>query len=110
VPRPGHGTAFDVIVPVLRGDRLMGAGHRVYRVTDPRTDAARRAVASLGRNTGHLHHAAPIEPAALAVPARRKPARSLQTNLEFHTARLLKGLDIPRDAFASGFAVARVTG
>jgi citrate synthase len=95
---------------VLRGDRLMGFGHRVYRVTDPRSDVVKRAVASLGRNTGRLHFAEYIERAALAVLVRRKPARSLQTNLEFYTALLLEALDVPRDAFTGVFAVARVAG
>ena len=95
---------------VLRGDRLMGFGHRVYRVTDPRSDVVKRAVESLGRNTGRLHYAEHIERAALAVLVRRKPARSLQTNLEFYTALLLEALDVPRDAFTGVFAVARVAG
>lgn len=95
---------------VLRGDRLMGFGHRVYRVTDPRSDVVKRAVESLGRNTGRLHFAEHIERAALAVLLRRKPARSLQTNLEFYTALLLEALDVPRDAFTGVFAVARVAG
>ncbi len=95
---------------VMRGDRLMGFGHRVYRVTDPRSDVVKRAVQSLGRDLGRLHFAAHIEQAALAVLAKRKPARSLQTNLEFYTALLLEALQIPRDAFTGIFACARVTG
>lgn len=95
---------------VLRGDRLMGFGHRVYRVTDPRSDVVKRAVESLGINTGRIRYAEYIERAALAVLARRKPDRSLQTNLEFYTALLLEALNIPRDAFTGVFAVARVIG
>jgi citrate synthase len=95
---------------VQRGERLMGFGHRVYRVTDPRSDVVKRAVESLGRNTGRVRYAEHIERAALAVLARRKPARSLQTNLEFYTALLLEALDVPRDAFTGVFAVARVAG
>ncbi len=95
---------------VLRGDRLMGFGHRVYRVTDPRSDVVKRAVESLGRDLGRLRFAEHIERAALAVLAKRKPARSLQTNLEFYTALLLEALQIPRDAFTGVFAVARVAG
>ena len=49
-----------------------------------------------------------MEQAALAVLAKRKPNRSLQTNLEFYTALLLEALGIPRDAFTGVFAVARV--
>ncbi len=95
---------------VLNGDRLMGFGHRVYRVTDPRSDVVKRAVESLGRNTGRVRFAEHIEQAALAVLARCKPARSLQTNLEFYTALLLEALEVPRDAFTGVFAVARVIG
>lgn len=95
---------------VLRGERLMGFGHRVYRVTDPRSDVVKHAVKSLDRNTGRLHFAEHIERAALAVLVRRKPVRSLQTNLEFYTALLLEALDVPRDAFTGVFAVARVAG
>ncbi len=95
---------------VLRGDRLMGFGHRVYRVTDPRSDVVKRAVESLGRNSGRIRYAEHIERAALAVLARRKPTRSLQTNLEFYTALLLEALDVPRDAFTGVFALARVAG
>jgi citrate synthase len=95
---------------VLRGDRLMGFGHRVYRVTDPRSDVVKHAVESLGRNQGRIRYAEHIERAALAVLAKRKPARSLQTNLEFYTALLLEALEIPRDAFTGVFAAARVAG
>jgi citrate synthase len=95
---------------VLRGDRLMGFGHRVYRVTDPRSDVVKRAVESLGRDQGRIRFAEHIERAALAVLAKRKPARSLQTNLEFYTALLLEALEVPRDAFTGVFAVARVVG
>ena len=95
---------------VLRGDRLMGFGHRVYRVTDPRSDVVKRAVESLGRDQGRIRFAEHVERAALAVLAKRKPARSLQTNLEFYTALLLEALEVPRDAFTGVFATARVAG
>jgi citrate synthase len=95
---------------LARGDRLMGFGHRIYRVTDPRSDIMKRVVQSLAQDSGRLHFAEHIERAALAVLAKRKPARSLQTNLEFYTALLLEALDIPRDAFTGIFACARVIG
>jgi citrate synthase len=95
---------------VLRGDRLMGFGHRIYRVTDPRSEVVKRAVEELGRNSGRIRYAEHIEQAALAVLHRRKPARSLQTNLEFYTALLLEALAVPRDAFTGVFAVSRVIG
>jgi citrate synthase len=95
---------------VVRGDRLMGFGHRVYRVQDPRSDVVKAVVSRLNRDMGRLHYAEVVEQAALAVLAKRKPNRSLQTNLEFYTALLLEALGIPRDAFTGAFAVARVAG
>ena len=95
---------------VMRGDRLMGFGHRVYRVQDPRSDVVKAVVSRLNRDIGRLHYAEAVEQAALAVLAKRKPNRSLQTNLEFYTALLLEALGIPRDAFTGAFAVARVAG
>jgi citrate synthase len=95
---------------VMRGDRLMGFGHRVYRVQDPRSDVVKAAVTGLNRDIGRLHYAEAIEQAALAVLVKRKPDRSLQTNLEFYTALLLEALGLPRDAFTGAFAIARVVG
>jgi citrate synthase len=95
---------------VMGGDRLMGFGHRVYRVQDPRSDVVKAVVSRLNRDMGRLHYAEAVEQAALAVLAKRKPNRSLQTNLEFYTALLLEALGLPRDAFTGAFAVARVVG
>ena len=97
-----------------RGDRLMGFGHRVYRVRDPRADALKRAVRLLteGSNTtpGRLAFAEAVEQAALAILKARKPDRSLQTNVEFYTALLLESLDFPPDAFTCVFGIGRVSG
>ncbi len=95
---------------VMRGDRLMGFGHRVYRVQDPRSDVVKAVVERLNHDIGRLRYAEAVEKAALAVLVRRKPDRSLQTNLEFYTALLLEALGLPRDAFTGAFAVARVVG
>jgi citrate synthase len=95
---------------ITRGDRLMGFGHRVYRVRDPRSEVVKKVVTGLGNDAGCLRYAEAVEAAALSVLARRKPGRSLQTNLEFYTALLLEALGIPRDAFTGVFGAARVVG
>ena len=97
-----------------RGDRLMGFGHRVYRVRDPRADALKRAVKALGDGSnvlpGRLALAEAVERAALEVLRERKPGRSLQTNVELYTALLLEALAFPPDAFTCVFAMGRVPG
>ncbi len=92
---------------LARGDRLMGFGHRVYRVRDPRADALKEAIRQLAR-TGQvdpkrLRLAEAVETAALDLLARKKPNRPLQTNTEFYTALLLEALGLPREAFTCVF-------
>jgi len=97
-----------------RGDRLMGFGHRIYRVRDPRADALKNAVTALGGGhgaaQGRLALAEAVEAAALALLKTRKPDRPLQTNVEFYTALLLERLDLPADAFTCVFAMGRAAG
>jgi citrate synthase len=97
-----------------RGDRLMGFGHRVYRVRDPRADALKAAVRKLtersGALPGRLQFAEAVEAAALAILRDRKPGRTLDTNVEFYTALLLEALAYPPSAFTCVFATGRVAG
>jgi citrate synthase len=96
------------------GERLMGFGHRVYRVRDPRADALKKAVRRLtdGSNImpGRLAFAEAVEAAALAILRERKPKRPLDTNVEFYTALLLEALAYPPTAFTCVFATGRVVG
>ena len=96
-----------------RGERLMGFGHRVYRVRDPRADvlaaAAERFYATEGdRQLYDLARA--VEKTALRLLAQHRPGRRLDTNVEFYTALLLHGLGLPADLFTPTFAVGRVLG
>jgi citrate synthase len=99
---------------LARGDRLMGFGHRVYRVRDPRADALKKAVRRLGEGSnvlpGRLAFAEAVEQAALAILKERKPDRALDTNVEFYTALLLEALAFPPSAFTCVFAMGRVAG
>ena len=110
---PGRARAW-IEQALDRGDRLMGFGHRVYKVRDPRADALKRAVRTLSERSnvlpGRLAFAEAVEEAALAILKDRKPNRSLQTNVEFYTALLLEALAFPPSAFTCVFAVGRVTG
>lgn len=90
------------------GERLMGFGHRVYRVRDPRADVLRGAVRGLsGRRLGFAEQ---VEAKAVEVLARHKPDRVLQTNVEFYTALLLEAVGLPRRLFTPVFAIGRAAG
>jgi len=93
-----------------RGERLMGFGHRVYRVRDPRADVLKIAIGRLAGNSTDLPFAAEVEAYAREALRRKKPDHPLDTNVEFFTAILLDALQIPRQAFTPIFAVARAAG
>ncbi|MHA6690544.1 citrate synthase/methylcitrate synthase [Devosia sp. A449] len=99
---------------LARGERLMGFGHRIYRVRDPRADALKSAVRRLAASGAieptRLALAEAVEQAALDLLRRKKPDRPLETNVEFYTALLLEALGFPRDAFTCVFAAGRVSG
>jgi citrate synthase len=95
---------------IARGERLMGFGHRIYRVRDPRADVLKSAVARLNGRDNRVALAEAAEVAALRALARHKPGRRLDTNVEFYTALLLEALQIPRAGFTPIFAAGRTAG
>lgn len=93
-----------------RGERLMGFGHRVYRVRDPRADVLKTVATDLRGGGNRIRFAEKVETAALGLLARHKADRPLKTNVEFYTALVLEALALPREAFTSVFAIGRSAG
>ncbi|AFK21294.1 citrate synthase/methylcitrate synthase (plasmid) [Haloferax mediterranei ATCC 33500] len=96
-----------------RGERLMGFGHRVYRVRDPRAavlSTAAERFYEASSNTEFFETVQDLEECAVDILAEHKPDRRLETNVEFYTAALLHGLGIPKDVFTATFGVSRVGG
>ncbi|HEV8246693.1 MAG TPA: citrate synthase [Polyangiaceae bacterium] len=93
-------------------ERIMGMGHRVYRVRDPRAFVLERALAELERaaRPERLAMARAVEAAATDLLDERYPERRLRANVEFYTAVLLEALAIPRELFSVAFAAARSAG
>src|SRR5256886_10759791 len=95
---------------LARGERLMGFGHRIYRVRDPRADVLKGAIGRLAGGGTDLPFAGEVETYIREALRRKNPDRPLDTNVEFFTAILLDALTIPRQAFTPIFAVARSAG
>ena len=96
-----------------KGERLMGFGHRVYKVRDPRAEVLSKAAEQLyqaGGDMGLYNLVRHVEQTAVTLLAEYKPGRNLQTNVEFYTALLLHGLDLPTELFTPTFAIGRVGG
>lgn len=90
------------------GRRLMGFGHRIYRVRDPRAEVLKAAVRRL--SSPRIKLAEQVEAAAIAALRQHRPDRPLETNVEFYTALLLDAVGLSRDLFTPVFAMGRVAG
>jgi citrate synthase len=95
------------------GERLMGFGHRVYKVRDPRADVLAKAAERMYTRAGDMSLytlARHVETTAIRLLEEYKPGRRLQTNVEFYTALLLHGLGLEVPLFTPTFAISRVSG
>ncbi len=102
-----------ILAKLQRGERLMGFGHRVYKVRDPRADVLAAAAERFYTTEGdrELYQLALfVEKTALRLLAQEKPGRPLNTNVEFYTALLLHGVGLPAELFTPAFAAGRVLG
>jgi citrate synthase len=99
---------------VARDKRIMGFGHRVYKVRDPRADVLSKAVQEMnkagGGNRALYEMATQVEQIAVRVLEELKPGRNLKTNVEFYTALVLQSVGLRPDQFSSMFAAGRVGG
>ena len=98
---------------VAKGKRLMGFGHRVYKVRDPRAEVLYTAAELLADETGEkdsLALAREVERVGVQVLSDAKPGRNLNTNVEFYTALLLRDIGLPTDMFSVAFGIGRTVG
>jgi citrate synthase len=97
-----------------QGRRIMGFGHRVYKVRDPRAEVLSRVAERLqgaqieDRKLYDL--ARHVEQTALRVLAEVKPGRNLRTNVEFYTALVLQAIGLEPAQFVAMFACGRTAG
>jgi citrate synthase len=96
-----------------RGQRIMGMGHREYKVRDPRARHLETMAKELSQHVGgspwyETAHA--LEEASRKVLQERKPGNTIYANVDFYTAPVLADLGIPGDEFTCLFACGRIAG
>lgn len=90
------------------GKRIMGFGHRIYRAEDPRSRLLKGVAKELG--APNIEVAEELEQVALAALQERSPDRVLATNVEYYSALVLDGAEIPPPLAPAMFACSRVAG
>jgi len=93
------------------GNRVMGIGHREYKVEDPRARVLRPLAEKVALTSGNGHWydiASQIE--KLTRQDDYFVSRNLYANVDYYSAVVLYMLDIPVDQFTCVFAISRVAG
>ena len=104
----------EIVRPkILRGDKIMGFGHAVYRTDDPRSVMLRGVAEHLAADpaaAARVGFAIEVEDAVQRLLAELKPGRELHTNVEFFAGVVMELCGIPRSMFTPTFASSRVIG
>jgi len=121
---PLHGGANEGVIHMLKeiGDedkvdawvedalaqkkKIMGIGHRVYKVLDPRAPHLRAMAIKLSTELGEPKWIHMSE----RIAAIMKERKGLNANVDFYSATVYYSLGIPTDMFTPIFAIARTSG
>jgi len=102
----GADVGDDVRSRLGRGEKIMGFGHRVYKVEDPRATHLRAMSRELADTTGK-RSAYEMSRAMELVVLEEK---GLYPNVDFFAASVYHQLGIPIDLFTPVFAISRMSG
>jgi citrate synthase len=86
--------------------RIMGFGHRVYRVEDPRAKHLRRLATELGEQAGKPQYVQILNTVARMVTEDKK----IYPNVDLYSGAAYAAMGIPTDQFTPIFAISRVAG
>ncbi|MFT4638448.1 MAG: citrate synthase [Verrucomicrobiales bacterium] len=91
---------------LAKKEKIMGIGHRVYKVLDPRAPHLRKMAIKLTEDLGEPKWIRMSERIAEIMRDRKK----LEANVDFYSATVYYSLDIPTDLFTPIFAISRAAG
>ncbi len=86
--------------------KIMGFGHRVYKVDDARKPHLKKMAKQVLEEKGNMK----IFDVSEEIEKQVKDRKPIITNVDFYSAPLLYGLEIPTDLFTPLFAMSRVAG
>ncbi len=109
-----HFTDIEKVGEVLGGmidrkEKIMGLGHRVYKVKDPRATILQKMAADLFES----HGSTPLYDIARTLEeeaAKRLGAKGIYPNVDFYSGLVYEKLGIEVDLFTPLFAISRVAG
>jgi citrate synthase len=97
----------DYIQGLLNDDRkVMGFGHRVYKVEDPRTKHLRGIV----ENLCHRERTMSLYNKCIKIEEIVHEKKKIYPNLDFYAAVAMDALEIPKEFFTPFFSSSRISG
>jgi citrate synthase len=93
---------------LVKGERIMGFGHAVYRTRDPRSEMLREI--AQGYDDPVVGLAIVVEEVFERTLAELKPGRELHANVEFYAGVVMKVAGLEPAMFTPTFCVARMVG
>jgi citrate synthase len=94
---------------IAKKQKIMGFGHRVYKVKDPRASILQELAEQLFEKSGSDHYyeiAVELE----KVIEEKLSHKGIYANVDFYSGLVYRHLGIPTDLFTPIFAIARVAG
>lgn len=95
-----------IMAALARKDKIMGFGHRVYRLSDPRSDVIKAWAKKLADVTNDTR----LYPVSERIEEVMRREKNLFPNLDFFSASAYHFLDIPTHLFTPIFVLSRVSG
>lgn len=95
-----------------QGGRIMGMGHAVYKVTDPRAQILGPMAAKLAEKAGtaELYQIAEEVSRVTTAEMQKRKGRRIYPNVDFFSALVNYLIKVPIDLFTPVFAIGRVAG
>lgn len=91
---------------LLRKEKIMGFGHRVYKTEDPRAIILRRLSKDVGEQAGDLKWYHMLNEVREAIMSHKK----LYPNVDLYSGSVYAEMGIPVDIFTPVFAISRIGG
>lgn len=88
------------------GKKIMGFGHRIYVMNDPRSRHLRKVSKALCQHINRMDLYSKSRKIQAVVHREKK----IYPNVDFYAATVLNALEIPREFFTLFFAASRITG